>query len=39
MDCGMARRAILCLYVPGFQRQFFKDVKNMSEQSKKKKEQ
>ena len=36
---ALDRRTILCLYVPGFQRQVFKHVKILSERSKEKKEQ
>ena len=38
-NCALDRRTILCLYVPRFQRQFFKHVKILSERSKKIKEQ
>ena len=38
-NCALDRRLILCLYVPGFQRQIFKHVKVLSERSKKKIEQ
>ena len=37
--CALDRRTILGLYDPGFQRQFFKLVKKISEQSKEMKEQ
>ena len=35
-NCAQDRRTILCLYVPGFQRQVFKHVKEMKEQKKNK---
>ena len=38
-NCGLDRSTILFLYVPGFQRQFFKLVYFLSERSKKMKEQ
>ena len=38
-NCALDKRKILCLYVPGFQRQVFKHVKNLSERSKESKEQ
>ena len=38
-NCALDRRTILCLYVPGFQRQVFKQVKILSERSKGNKEQ
>ena len=38
-NCALDRSTILCLYVPGFQRQVFKDVKILSERSKESKEQ
>ena len=34
-NCALDRRTILCLYVPGFQRQVFKHVKTLSKRSKK----
>ena len=34
-NCALDRRTILCLYDPGFQRQAFKNVKTLSEQSNK----
>ena len=33
-NCALDRRTILCLYVPGFQRQVLKHVKNLSKLSK-----
>ena len=33
-NCALDRRIILCLFAPGFQRQDFKHVKFVSEQSK-----
>ena len=38
-NCALDRRSILCLYVPGFQRQVFKHIKILSERSKENKEQ
>ena len=38
-NCALYWRTILCLYVPGFQRQVFKHVKTLPERSKKMKEQ
>ena len=38
-NCALDRSTILCLYVPGFQRQVFKHVKILSERSKESKEQ
>ena len=38
-NCDLDRRTILCLYVPGFQRQVFKHVKVLTKQSKESKEQ
>ena len=38
-NCALDRSIILCLYVPGFQRQVFKHVKILSERSKESKEQ
>ena len=38
-NCALHRSSILCLYVPGFQRQVFKHVKILSERSKESKEQ
>ena len=38
-NCALDRSTILCLYVPGFQRQVFKQVKMLSERSKRRKEQ
>ena len=38
-NCALDRSTVLCLYVPGFQRQVFKLVKNLSERSKESKEQ
>ena len=38
-NCALDRSTILCLYVPGFQRQVFKYVKILSELSKRRKEQ
>ena len=38
-NCALDRSTVLCLYVPGFQRQVIKHVKILSEQSKKIKEQ
>ena len=38
-NCALNRRTILCLYVPGFQRQVSKHVIILSERSKKMKEQ
>ena len=38
-NCALDRSTILCLYVPGFQRQVFKHVKTLSERSKESKEQ
>ena len=34
-NCALDRRTILCLKVPGFQRQVLKHVKTLTEQSKK----
>ena len=36
--CALDRRTILCLYVPGFQRQIFNHVEILSERSKKMRE-
>ena len=33
-NCALDRRKILCLYVPGFQRQVYKHVKILSEKTK-----
>ena len=38
-NCALDRSPILCLYVPGFQRQVFKPVKILSERSKENREQ
>ena len=38
-NCALDRSTILCLYVPGFQRQVFIHVKILSERSKRRKEQ
>ena len=38
-NCALNRSTILCLYVPGFQRQFFQHVKILSDRSKENKEQ
>ena len=38
-NCALDRSTILCLYVPGFQRQVFKHVKILSERSQRRKEQ
>ena len=38
-NCALDRSTILCLNVPGFQRQVFKHVKILSERSKESKEQ
>ena len=38
-NCALSRRAVLCLYAPGFQIQVFKHDKILSEQSKKLKKQ
>ena len=38
-NSALDRRTILCLYVPGFQRQVFKQVKILSERSKEIKQQ
>ena len=38
-NCALDRRTILCLYIPGFQRQVFNYVKILSERSKESKEQ
>ena len=37
-NCALDRRSNLCLYVPGFQRQVFTHVENLSERSKEMKE-
>ena len=37
--CALDRRTMLCLHVPGFQKQVVKHVENFSEQPKKKEEQ
>ena len=39
LNCALDRSTILLLYVPGFQRQFFNYVKNLSDQIKRIKEQ
>ena len=38
-NCALDRRTIFCLYVPGFQRQVFKHVNLLREQSKESEEQ
>ena len=38
-NCALDRRTILCMHVPGFQRQVFKNVKILSERSNEMKEQ
>ena len=38
-NCALDKPTLLCLYVPGFQRQVFKHVKILSERSKESKEQ
>ena len=39
LNFALDRSSVLCLYVPGFQRQVFKHVQILSEQSKENKEQ